>query len=47
MKNVEKDVVLNEVKKDLNCRERIVVHIFKKIFVKAYKIGITFGFNNK
>lgn len=42
-----KDVVLEEIKKDLNWREKIVVHIFKKIFVKVYKLGITFGFNKK
>lgn len=42
-----KDVVLDEVKKALNWRERIIVKLFSKTFYKIYKIGITFGFNNK
>lgn len=42
-----KDVVLDEVKKDLNFKERIIVKLFSKTFYKIYKIGITFGFNNK
>lgn len=42
-----KDVVLDEVMKELNWKERIVVKLFKKTFYKMYKIGITFGFNNK
>lgn len=40
--NMEKDVV-----KELNFLERIVVKMFKKTFIKVYKIGITYGFNNK
>lgn len=39
---MEKDVV-----KELNFVERIVVKMFKKTFIKVYKIGITYGFNNK
>lgn len=39
---MEKDVV-----KELNFLERIVVKMFKKTFIKVYKIGITYGFNNK
>ena len=42
-----KDVVLNEVMKELSWRERIVVKMFSKVFYKLYKIGITYGFNNK
>ena len=42
-----KDVVLNEVKKELNFRERIIVKLFGKTFYKVYKIGITYGFNNR
>lgn len=42
-----KNVVLNEVKKELNWRERIVVKLFNKTIIKIYKIGITYGFNNK
>ena len=34
-----KDVVLDEVKKALNWRERIVVKIFKKTFIKIYEKG--------
>ena len=40
--NMEKNVV-----KELNFLERIVVKMFKKTFIKVYKIGITYGFNNK
>lgn len=43
MKNVVEDVVV----KELNFVERIVVKIFRKTFIKVYKIGITYGFNNK
>lgn len=39
--------IAKEIVKDLNWRERIVVVLFKKIFLKVYKKGITFGFNNK
>ena len=42
-----KDVVLEEIKKELNWRERIIVKLFKKTFYKMYKIGVTFGFNSK
>lgn len=42
-----KDVVENEVIKELNFVERIIVKIFTKTFIKVYKIGITYGFNNK
>lgn len=39
-----RDVVLEEVLGELNFIERI---FFKKKFIKVYKLGITFGFNNK
>lgn len=39
--------IVKEIIKDLNLRERIIVVLFKKIFLKVYKKGITFGFNNK
>ncbi len=42
-----KDVVYNVVKDELNWRERIIVKLFAKTFVKVYKMGITYGFNNK
>lgn len=42
-----KDVVLNEIKNELNLKEKIIVTVFAKTFIKVYKLGITFGFNNK
>ena len=42
-----KDVVLNEVKKELSCWERITIKLLAKTFYKVYKIGVTFGFNSK
>lgn len=42
-----KDVVLDELMRELNWRERIIVKLFKKTFYKMYKIGVTFGFNSK
>ena len=38
---------LGKIKKQLNLTERIVVYIFNKTIVKIYKLGITWGFNNK
>ncbi len=46
MKETE-DIVLNEILKGLNKTERIKVRLFSKIFIKVYKLGITYGFNNK
>ena len=34
-----KDIVLNEVMKELNWREKIIVKLFKKIFIKIYGIS--------
>lgn len=42
-----KDVILNEVIKELSYVEKFVVKIFSKTFIKVYKFGITYGFNNK
>lgn len=42
-----KNAVLDEVMRELNWRERIIVKLFKKTFYKMYKIGVTFGFNSK
>lgn len=42
-----KDVVLNEILKKLNWKERIVIKLFTNTFYKIYKIGITYGFNSK
>lgn len=41
------NVVENKIIKELNWKERIVVKLFAKTFEKVYKLGITFGFNNK
>lgn len=42
-----KNVVEDEMVEELNFVERIIVKIFRKTFIKVYKIGITYGFNNK
>lgn len=39
--------VIKEILEDCNWIERIIVRIFYKEFEKVYKIGITFGYNNK
>ena len=39
--------VAMEIQQDMNRQERIVVRMFKKSFIKVYKLGITYGFNNK
>ena len=39
MKVVEKVVVKNEVMKELNWKEKIIVRIFKKTFLKVYGIA--------
>ena len=39
MKIVEKDVVENEVIRELNWKEKIVIKIFKKTFFKIYGIA--------
>lgn len=44
---ITEDIVLNEILKGLNKTERIKVRLFSKIFIKVYKLGITYGFNNK
>ena len=46
MKTNEENVI-NEISKDLKFYEKIVVRMNKRLFIKIYKIGITFGFNNK
>lgn len=40
-----KDVVLNEVKKELNWKERIIVRIFGKTMKKVYTEGVKKGYN--
>ena len=46
MKEYEERIV-EEICDECNFAERIIVRLFKKVFMKAYKIGISFGFNNK
>lgn len=45
--NVPDNIVLDEVKNELNWKEKIIIRIFSRTFLKVFKIGITFGFNNK
>lgn len=40
-------LLIKEIMKELKWKERIIVKVFKDIFIKIYKIGITYGFNNK
>lgn len=42
-----KNIILSEITKGLKLRERIIAKIFKRTFIKVYKIGITYGFNNR
>lgn len=40
--------ILREIMRECeNWKERLVVKMFTRLFVKVYKMGITFGFNNK
>ncbi len=41
------DMKIEDVIKELNWKEKIIIKIFSKTFIKIYKLGITFGFNNK
>lgn len=43
---MEKEIV-KEICKNLRWYEKVVVRILNKTYVKVYKLGITFGFNNK
>jgi len=36
-----------EILKELNWKEKIIFKVFRKIFFKIFKIGVTWGFNNK
>lgn len=46
MKNVEKDIVLDEIKKGLNWRERIIVRFLKKYTYKVCGIAEKIAINN-
>lgn len=41
------EYIIREITRELKWYEKIVVRMFKKVFVKIYKIGISFGYNNK
>lgn len=41
-----KDVLLDEVKKELNWKERIIIKIFKKTIIKIYGIAGKNVFNS-
>lgn len=41
-----KDVVVNEIKNELNWKEKIIVRIFTKTFNKVYNIGRINTVNN-
>lgn len=45
---MEKDIV-EEICKDLNWKERIIVRLFKNSFIKTYRLGLVrcFDFYNK
>lgn len=46
MKKVEKDVVLEEVKNELNFIEKIIVNLFPKTCIKIYGIASKRATNN-
>lgn len=39
-----RDVILNELKKELNLKERIIIDIFGKLFYYVYRKGMVDGF---
>jgi hypothetical protein len=43
---MEKEI-LKDIEKNCTNKEKLLIHIFKKTFIKIYKIGICWGFNNK
>ncbi len=44
--NYTKDDILDLIK-ELSLYEKIILKVHRKLFTKVYKLGITFGFNNK
>lgn len=42
-----KDVVLKEIRKELNWKGKIISYFFPKTIIKIYKKGIEKGFNSK
>ena len=45
-KGVE-ELILKELEKDFNWKEKIIARTFKTMTIKIYKLGITYGFNNR
>lgn len=43
----ENEEIIEKIVNECNWWERIILRRNKKLIIKAYKIGITFGFNNK
>lgn len=41
------NMILKEIRRNLNVKEKILLHIFTKSFVKIYKKGIEKGFNSR
>ena len=41
-----KNVVLNEIIKDLNWRDKLLIKLFTDTFIKVYNIGRVKTFNN-
>lgn len=42
-----KNGLLKEISKGLKWREMVILYMFPNTFIKIYKQGISFGFNNK
>lgn len=40
-------MIEDEIVKELNWKEKIIFKLFRKTLRKIYKIGVTWGFNNK
>ena len=40
-------LIVKEIAKELNWKEKIILKIFRKYSYKIYKLGITYGFNIK
>ncbi|MFR2533696.1 MAG: hypothetical protein ACLS95_00425 [Clostridia bacterium] len=47
MKNLNEEIIVEEILEKYNLWEKIIVKYNKKLFIKTYKIGITYGFNKK
>lgn len=45
MKKLNEEMIVEEILKKCNWREKIIVKLNKTIFIKIYKLGIRKGFN--